>query len=43
VLYWLTGNVVGIAQQWVMNRMAGAPAAPQPPPQPAPKKKSSRT
>lgn len=29
VLYWLTGNLVGIAQQWVMNRMAAAPSAVQ--------------
>jgi YidC/Oxa1 family membrane protein insertase len=28
VLYWLTGNVVGIAQQWIMNRIS-------PPPPPA--------
>ena len=26
VLYWLTGNVVGIAQQWFMNRSMPAPA-----------------
>jgi YidC/Oxa1 family membrane protein insertase len=25
VLYWLTGNVVGIAQQWVFNRTMVAP------------------
>ena len=38
VLYWLTSNVVGIAQQWILNR------ARQPPPvvdvKPVPKKKS---
>jgi YidC/Oxa1 family membrane protein insertase len=27
VLYWLTGNVVGIIQQWFMNRTMPAPAA----------------
>jgi YidC/Oxa1 family membrane protein insertase len=27
VLYWLTGNLVGILQQWFFNRMAPAPAA----------------
>ncbi len=27
VLYWLTGNVVGIAQQWAFNKMMPAPAA----------------
>lgn len=32
VLYWLTGNVVGIVQQYFFNRMAAKPA-------PAPKKK----
>jgi YidC/Oxa1 family membrane protein insertase len=31
VLYWLTGNLVGIAQQWFFNRAAGpAPAMPAP-------------
>lgn len=39
VLYWLTGNVVGIAQQWFFNRLAPAPVAVQKPPQ---KKKSGR-
>jgi len=39
VLYWLTGNLVGILQQWVINRMGPAPAAV---PTPAPKKKGSR-
>lgn len=28
VLYWLTGNLVGIAQQWFFNRLLPAPAAP---------------
>ena len=27
VLYWLTGNVVGIAQQWAFNKLMPAPAA----------------
>ncbi|HYO80419.1 MAG TPA: membrane protein insertase YidC [Bryobacteraceae bacterium] len=26
VLYWLTGNIVGILQQWLINRMGPAPA-----------------
>jgi membrane protein insertase Oxa1/YidC/SpoIIIJ len=30
VLYWLTGNVVGIVQQWITNRMTPAPPAPAP-------------
>jgi YidC/Oxa1 family membrane protein insertase len=41
VLYWLTGNVVGIAQQWWFNRLAGG--VPAPAPQPTPKKKGSRS
>jgi YidC/Oxa1 family membrane protein insertase len=28
VLYWLTGNLVGIAQQWAMNRFGPAPPPP---------------
>ena len=34
VLYWLTGNLVGIAQQWFFNRMfqASVPAIPAPAP-----------
>jgi YidC/Oxa1 family membrane protein insertase len=39
VLYWMTGNVVGIAQQWFFNRGA----APLPAPAPAPKAKTKRT
>jgi len=31
VLYWLTSNLVGIAQQWSVNRMMPAPP-PLPPP-----------
>jgi YidC/Oxa1 family membrane protein insertase len=27
VLYWLTSNVVGIAQQWILNRLSPPPAA----------------
>jgi YidC/Oxa1 family membrane protein insertase len=42
VLYWLTGNLVGIAQQWFTNRIM-----PQPPPpaaaKPAPKKKGPKS
>jgi YidC/Oxa1 family membrane protein insertase len=37
VLYWLTSNLVGIAQQWGVNRMM--PAPPPPPPPAALKKK----
>jgi YidC/Oxa1 family membrane protein insertase len=37
VLYWLTGNIVGIAQQWVLNRKTPAPVVEAP--KPAPKKK----
>ena len=32
VLYWLTSNVVGIAQQLVINRFMPSPAPPPPPP-----------
>lgn len=43
VLYWLTGNLVGIAQQWFFNRLLPAPAAPAGGPAPsaagAPRKK----
>jgi YidC/Oxa1 family membrane protein insertase len=39
VLYWLTGNLVGIAQQWLLNRSMPAPAV-QPT---APPKKKGRT
>ncbi len=42
VLYWLTGNLVGIAQQWWFNRAAAA-AAPAKSPAPIPKKKGSRS
>ncbi|MBV9770138.1 MAG: membrane protein insertase YidC [Bryobacterales bacterium] len=37
VLYWLTSNLVGIGQQWAVNRMM--PAPPPPPPPVAVKKK----
>jgi len=40
VLYWLTGNLVGLLQQWVFNRLGSAPVVIEPPP--APKKKTSR-
>jgi membrane protein insertase Oxa1/YidC/SpoIIIJ len=40
VLYWLTGNLVGIVQQWLMNRLTPAPPPPPAPPQKALKKKS---
>jgi len=39
VLYWLTSNLVGIAQQWAVNRMMPAPP---PPPPPAPVKKKGK-
>jgi len=42
VLYWLTGNLVGIAQQWWFNRAAAA-TAPAKSPAPIPKKKGSRS
>ncbi|HEX4748256.1 MAG TPA: membrane protein insertase YidC [Bryobacteraceae bacterium] len=32
VLYWLTGNVVGIAQQLIINRFMPTPQPPTPPP-----------
>jgi YidC/Oxa1 family membrane protein insertase len=41
VLYWLTGNLVGIAQQLIMNRIT--PAVPVVEVKPAPKKKTIRT
>ena len=31
VLYWLTGNLVGIAQQWFFNKTSVAPVPPPPP------------
>lgn len=37
VLYWLTGNVVGIAQQWFFNKTSLAPAPP-----PAPVKQAKK-
>ncbi len=39
VLYWLTSNLVGIAQQWAVNRMMPAPP---PPPAPAAVKKKGK-
>ncbi len=38
VLYWLTGNVVGIVQQWLLNRGSPPPAVVDV--KPASKKKS---
>jgi YidC/Oxa1 family membrane protein insertase len=38
VLYWLTGNLVGILQQWLINRTMPAPPPPEAP-KIAPKKK----
>jgi YidC/Oxa1 family membrane protein insertase len=40
VLYWLTGNVVGLAQQWFFNRASSTPLVTTP--APAPKKKNNR-
>ena len=40
VLYWLTGNLVGIAQQLLINRLMPAPATPLPPAGKAPVKKT---
>jgi YidC/Oxa1 family membrane protein insertase len=40
VLYWLTSNLVGIAQQWAVNRMM--PAPPPPPPVPVSAKKKGK-
>jgi YidC/Oxa1 family membrane protein insertase len=40
VLYWLTGNVVGIAQQLVINRFMPAPTPPAPAAGKAPVKKT---
>ena len=40
VIYWLTGNVVGVAQQWLLNRGAPAPAAKGIDVKPVPKKKN---
>jgi YidC/Oxa1 family membrane protein insertase len=40
VLYWLTSNLVGIAQQWFINRAMPAPPAPAPQPVAAKAKKS---
>ncbi len=41
VLYWLTSNVVGIVQQYFINKSMPAPAAPSPPPSPGAKSKKS--
>lgn len=38
VLYWLTSNLVGIGQQWFINRSIPAPAPAEPPPAPKRKK-----
>jgi len=40
VLYWLTGNLTGIAQQWLINRTMPAPPPPAPVSKASPKKKS---
>lgn len=40
VLYWLTGNLTGIAQQWVINRSMPPPPAPAPVPKTTSRKKS---
>jgi len=38
VLYWLTSNLVGVAQQWLLNRQTPAPVVEMP--KPSPKKKT---
>jgi YidC/Oxa1 family membrane protein insertase len=45
VLYWLTGNVVGIAQQWATNKLMPTPVVAEVKvvPKSAPKKKTVRT
>jgi YidC/Oxa1 family membrane protein insertase len=40
VLYWLTSNLVGIAQQWLINRTMPPPPAPAPAPKIAAKRKT---
>ena len=40
VLYWLTSNLVGIAQQLIINRFMPTPAAPPAPPPKAPVKRT---
>jgi YidC/Oxa1 family membrane protein insertase len=40
VLYWLTGNVVGIVQQLIINRFMPAPTPPPPPASKAPVKRT---
>lgn len=40
VLYWLTGNLVGIGQQLLINRLMPTPPAPPPAPPKAPVKKT---
>ena len=42
VLYWLTGNIVGIGQQWFFNKLTPAPA-PIPAPSKVTAKKKTRT
>lgn len=42
VLYWLTGNLVSIAQQWVFNRTLHVPAAPPVPESKAAPKRKTR-
>ncbi len=43
VLYWLTGNLVGIAQQLIINRFMPTPVPPTPPPPAASKTPVKRT
>jgi YidC/Oxa1 family membrane protein insertase len=40
VLYWLTGNLVGIVQQLIINKLMPAAVPPSPPPSKAPVKKT---
>jgi YidC/Oxa1 family membrane protein insertase len=39
VLYWLTGNIVGIVQQWILNKSMPSAPAPATPVKAAPQKK----
>jgi YidC/Oxa1 family membrane protein insertase len=42
VLYWLTGNLIGLIQQWFFNRISGPAPVPAAPAKPVGKQKGSR-
>jgi YidC/Oxa1 family membrane protein insertase len=42
VLYWLTGNLIGLIQQWFFNRITGPAPVPAAPAKPVGKQKGSR-